>query len=469
MTILRLTDGTTTVDLIWHSAANHKYIFARDGGAPVVAGLRSAPLGGVGPYADVVEERTVHISGDSALEVLQNQARLVTLLRQAERWDNGEPDAVAVLIQEAAEGGQLLESVVLGSAQGDDSGVRLSPSFHRDLNAFMSQNVRLRYRRRGLWLGAAEASAASASTGIGSIWTLTLPSTHDTLSPVQLKWTAPDSGRGWARGPLIVAQSSSHLAVVEAELMGAAGDFTVATPVNTLVARGTQTLQFTRPASPGGLGSTRTFTYANIPTLLKSGPKTVDVWAVVYGGAAGNLNQLYLSYRGGTDILDRYTPVVDLPSDDGYAYAPVFVGTLDVPEGGIETLGIGMYGQTAGDVAMIDYFVFAERRSTTFVITPTIQASANIFGSALSMRGVWDPYQTTYPDPLVAVERVSAATRAQVTYQGNPWLGAAGSTMAGIWLATDGLTFRYPATAGGTTAFNSTYTAIRRRGYLTPE
>lgn len=456
---LVLTDGTTTATL----TDGTNYMLTQSGWAPKVASVRDSELGGVGPYTDVEEELSLNVFAASLATVNANLARLDTLLRQAERWADGVPGTTAVTLQITMTGGTMKEAVVLGGA------VEPPATYAERITLFEYEGVKLRIQRRGLWLGPAESSAASGATNVGAIGSITLPSTHNTLSPVQLKWTAPNSARGWARGPLIVAQSSSYLATLEGELFGAGGDFAVATPVNTLVASGTQTLQFTRPASPGGLGSTRALSYANIPTLLKSGPKTVDVWAVVYGGAAGNLNQLYLSYKGGSDILDRYTPVVDLPSDDGYSYAAVFVGTLDVPESGLESFGIGMYGQTAGDVAMLDYFVFVERRPSTCIITPTIQASSNVFGSANTMRGVWDPYQTTYPDPLVAVERTGAATRAQVSYQGDPWLGAEGSTMACVWMATDGLTFRYPSTAGGTTPLSVTYTAIRRRGYLTPE
>lgn len=458
-TTFQLTDGTTTQSLIGSGA------FLREGEAQLpLARIAEQELGQVGPYKELEIALGLDIDGTNAPTAAATIRTIQQLLIQARRWDDGVPGTAAVLLQASVTGGVgTLEAVIL------DGDLILPKSYH-DIN-FVGEvaGATLKLRTR-VWLRAVEAGVSSASTVIGSVWTLTFASSFANLSPVKLTWSAPASARGWARGPLIVAASSADIGVVEGETFAAGGDFANIVPTNTLVARGANVLRFTRPASPSSAGSTTALTYANIPTILKSGPKTVDVWATVMGGAVGDLNQLYLSYKGPADIFDRYTPVVNLPSEDGYSLAPIFVGTLDVPEGGLETLGMGMYGQTVSDIAYLDYFVFVERKPTTFVIQPTIVAAANAFGSASAVQGVWDAHQTTYPDPLIAIERTGAPfTRTHVPYQGEAWVGAQGAGMAGIWMASDGVTLRYPATAGGTTAFASTFTAARRRAYLLPE
>lgn len=470
--ILRLTDYTTTVDLIWHSVANRKYILARDNWAPGVAADRVAQLGGVGPWAEVIEEPIIHICGDTKIEVLQNQRRLAELLRQAAKWNDGEPGSNAVVMQYAASDGQLLEAVILGPADKDETLIRLDPSFNRAINGFMSQNVKLSFIRRGPLLAPAEAVVSSSATNIGEIFTIALGSGHDSISPVKLTWTAPNSARNPASGPLVLVADSSHIGILDAEDCGTGGAFATTTPATNLVARGGDLLRFTTPNPISGL-ELSTVAYADIPTILKSGPKQVDVW-MVCGAGTGKVFQVYWNYCGALNGgFVNSAPARIVGPEEGIYVA--YAGTIDVPEGGLDRLRFGAYGPAATEIMNIDTFYFIERRPTTFVLPLTIgtndtsTAGGNVFGSGNACRGVWDSYQTTYPDPLLAVERTNANVRTQLSYRGDAWAGAQGATLAGVWIAAGDTAYRYPSSNGATTPLSVTFTAIRRKAYASPE
>jgi len=85
MTQLLLTNGTTTVNLIWHNVANRSYMLTRGDWAPTIPALRTSALAQGGPYADVEEEISVNIYGQTAAECLSNLDTLTRLLDQADR------------------------------------------------------------------------------------------------------------------------------------------------------------------------------------------------------------------------------------------------------------------------------------------------------------------------------------------------------------------------------------------------
>src|SRR4051794_5966182 len=82
---LKVTDGTTTVNLIYHSVSNPGYQLAQDW-APQIAPLRRSELGGHGPYDTVVEEIPIRVFGSSAADAYSKAETLNRLLDQTERW-----------------------------------------------------------------------------------------------------------------------------------------------------------------------------------------------------------------------------------------------------------------------------------------------------------------------------------------------------------------------------------------------
>lgn len=453
----RLTDGTTTQSLIGSG------VFLQEaGGPPQLLQLGEETLGQVGPYKDIQVEIKINIT--SAGPIITNQiiSQIQRWQYQARRWNDGVPGIAPVRLEAQITGSAvgLLEAVVL------DLNLELPDDYH-DLFVIGEVNGALLSMTLRVFLAAQETAVNSSATNVGDIFTITLASTHPLLSPLRLTWTAPTSGRNPAEGPLIITGSSSDLGVLEGETLGAAGAYSLSTPATTAVARGGQVLRFT---TPGGLREAREVTYANIPTVLKSGPAQVDIWAVGAAYDDADLFTLAWQYTGGNDQTFRITSAIEVRGVSDGAARAFYAGTLDVPEGGLNQLFLDIEGAAASDILDIDYFVFVVQRHTTFVVQPFIYAATNVFGSGNTMRGVWDAAQTAVPDPVVAVERTTGSVKTSASPLGDAWVGAQGSTLAGIWLAVDQAgSFRYPATAGGTTPFSVTFSAARRRAYPLPE
>jgi hypothetical protein len=456
-TIFRLTDGTITQSLIGSG------VFLQEaGGPPKLLQLGEETLGQVGPYQDMQVEIEINITTAGAITTNQIIRQLQTWQYQARRWNDGVPGIAAVRLEAQITGSTagLMDAVVL------DLDLELPDDYHDLFVIGQVDGATLRMTLR-VFLAAQETAVNSSATNVGDIFTITLASTHPLLSPLRLTWTAPNSGRNPAEGPLIITGSSSDLGVLDGETLGAGGAYSLSTPVNTAVARGTQVLRFTTPA---GLREARQVTYANIPAVLKSGPVQVDIWAVGAAYDDADLFTLAWQYGGGNDQTLRISSAIEVRGESGSAVRAFYAGTLDVPEGGLDQLYLDVEGAAVGDLLDIDYVVFVVQRHTTFVMQPFVYAATNVFGTSNTMRGVWDAAQTTTPDPLIAVERTTGSVKTSASPLGDAWVGAQGSTLAGIWLAVDRFNaFRYPSASGATTPLSVTYSAARRRAYPLPE
>lgn len=156
--ILKLTDGTTTLDLM--DITNYGVPY--DTWTPKVARRRRSQMSGDGPYENVVEEIPLHVRGASAAAALANLTALAEMLDQAERWSLGE-DVTAVWLQyrPTNSAGDILQAVVVGAAS-DLPLLTLSPRVNDAAN-YEIDGVTLLLERRGLWL--AQSSANLASNG----------------------------------------------------------------------------------------------------------------------------------------------------------------------------------------------------------------------------------------------------------------------------------------------------------------
>lgn len=162
-TILVLTNGTLSANLVYNSSTNPNYMLARDGWAPAVAGRRRSALGGGELFLPVVEEIDVYAMGASAAAALANVETLAILLDQAERWNNQEVLSTVRLQYRPTGGAATAESVVLGRAEGDETnGINLDVEFNRELNAYMIK-LKLRILRRGYWCTTLDTDTVAAA------------------------------------------------------------------------------------------------------------------------------------------------------------------------------------------------------------------------------------------------------------------------------------------------------------------
>jgi hypothetical protein len=137
-TVLRITDGVTTADLL----DGTNYALVANGWSPQIATLQPD-----GSYSDVVENITIDVYGTSALIALQRVERIVGLLDQARRWSLGE-NVTPVRIEAQPQGvtTNAMRAAILGGE------VILPTDWADKLVTNSIDNVVIRLTRRGVWL-----------------------------------------------------------------------------------------------------------------------------------------------------------------------------------------------------------------------------------------------------------------------------------------------------------------------------
>lgn len=453
--ILRISDGTTTCDLIYHSAANRKYMLARDGWAPALAVLRDSELGGRGPYTDVTEEIEVHVLGESPADVLSNFSTLARLVDQAARWYRGDAVSVVKLYYAPEGASQAGAAVVLGRAPGDEtSGVNLPITFNGDLQAYMIAGVRLRLYRRGLWIGADSSPATSSSAANPTIHTVTFSDNQLFSSPAKITIGGMTNVTAAFAGIVAVADDSAKMAVIEGENLAPATNWASVVDAN---ARGGNVLGYNNTstantftassAANGGVTGQRIALYATLKNVAGGTPANFQVRALV--------QRLGTSYRTPTIPIDTTT----------YANPKVvFLGTVVFPEQTASTAW-SLTLEAANDVAavgnalQIDYiFVIALDDEYSRVVA----FSDFTLGSGVSQLILDDRFLT---NTVSAVVDASNPPR-YANYSGDPLIQSHGTTLVGAIVATQGANWRIRNTTPATAS--TTLTAVRHNAYLVP-
>lgn len=145
---LALTDDTTTISLMWNQQASTSYLLRS--WPTAIAALNPNELGFT--YADVEEDLTLDIFGDSVSAANDALLDLTRLLDQADRWWRGDVVDPVYLDYWPDEGERIWRSMVLGRARRDEtSGVRVAPTYQKDAQIWAIQNIRVRLRREGIW------------------------------------------------------------------------------------------------------------------------------------------------------------------------------------------------------------------------------------------------------------------------------------------------------------------------------
>lgn len=188
---LKITNGTTTLDLLGGSATNSFNLLADEWG-PTVARRSERSLGG-DVYETAVEQIPLYVQSDTdAATVLANIEALAALIDQAQVWRDG-GDVAAVRIQYSPNSDtDYLECVILGPPDGEP-GVVLPPNFTSDLWQNAVDGVVLQFERRGLWLGEAETQDDLTNT-TDAVVALTFADSLANPSPVSVEVISDDVG-----------------------------------------------------------------------------------------------------------------------------------------------------------------------------------------------------------------------------------------------------------------------------------
>lgn len=463
---LAITDGTTTVTL----TDGVNYALRESGWAAAVAPRSLDELGGRGPFLDVEEAVTIDIFGTTLALALAAEASLMRLLDQATRYAAGDLTVAAVTVQIQLTGGAVLSALVLGGT------IERPENYTERLMLPIIENVVVRFTRRGAWLAAAEAGVSSSAVNAGAVWSITLGS-HPEPSPVALDWNIPqaDATNGYQFGAqlLAVAGSVNDILVLEAEVWGGGGVYS-ATPVTN--ARGGSVLTFTPTTA-----NTRYFTNTNAPPTGLSTPGDWAVFASVNDqGAFATQVQLIADLNTAQQLI---TPLQTIPAEypataGGAPSHAMLLGVLSIPaDDPLSTIRLGMISNTGGaSVAVIDYLVFIRLGQDTKILTfdPWVTMSPAWANATMAERV--DHRLLSHITPVAQIGRSAGTKRTAIGTQGDLILTVRGTTLAGIWMAavcpslgSGGFTGIYRATNQAGTLHSATFTATRRKSYLTAQ
>lgn len=242
---LAISDGTTIINLVGSGIKNH--ILAQDGWTPNLPRLQHSKLAGRGSYQEVVEELIIHVTGATAGAAYSNLQTLIRMFDKAELWARGE-NVNAVVLKYSPKGAIVssiatpLQSVILGSAGSEVSNsLSLSPKFVQAGKYYIIENVRLRFRRRGLWY--LEDSSGNITGQNSGSTNVVFNQTHPVISPMSLSFSALVPAGTINIGNGIVIVNGMGISRQDAYLL-TASEFTAVSDATNLP-QGSQILRYT--------------------------------------------------------------------------------------------------------------------------------------------------------------------------------------------------------------------------------
>jgi hypothetical protein len=455
MTYLRITDGTTTVNLIWHSVANPFFLLTRGDWAPSVPALRTSALALGGPYADVQEEIGVNVYGQTAVDCLANLDTLARLLDQADRWNPARGENVsAVRLQYGATGGAVIwESVITGRASGDQtSGVRLPPTFNQGLGAFVIENVRLKFWRRGPLLNPIGEAVASSSAANPTVQTCTFGNAVTISSPVALSYQYLNGGtptNALTAAPVVLtASAANRLQIYEAEA-GSLGSAMTSQADAAGKARGGNVARY----APGSLSNSYSFSLSG----FDSAARRIAVWAAVRNSSATTTFTLQLGCAGASGSASTVNARPVLIDTSTTNPRIVCLGRQSLREA-FGSISLALTASAASGNLDIDYLVVQaidnETSGAVIITGPSTSPGENSL--------IIEPKALSEPAPSVA----SLSGIRPLSRSGDAFLMTRGATCVATILATSGTFWR--AVDASNNLLNTIVTATRYAAALTP-
>jgi hypothetical protein len=341
--VLKITDGTTTVDFLATPAV---YRVAR--WQPAVATLRNGELGGRGPFNDVAEVMEISIKSSTPLVDL---AVLQDLLDQAQRWGKGEPVSPVLLHYQPGSGSEELRTVIMGAVD-DSAMIELPPNFTLALATGILDGLIIRFRRTGLWFGGEDTYDSGTATTMPAVLPVAIPDLNPIGYPVKLRL---EGITGWSSNAfnafiLMSSASSSDVADTKIKLLGGVSfnsttdGFSSVNDSSNFPSNGSTVLRYT-PAN------------ANVTTSLSWTASNIDAdtrrWGVFINyrnnHASTSFKVRMILFTPGTSA---YTPYLEIPggvSNPAYVY----MGAVALP-GGITNVQIEIQASSAAGSLDID-------------------------------------------------------------------------------------------------------------------
>ena len=262
--VLKLTDGTTTLDL--NDITN--YAIPDQVWVPKVATRRISQLGGRSLYNDVTENIPLHVRGATPAAALANLQAVSELLDQAELWFNGGLVDPVVLQYKPINSSLTnpVEAIVLGPGS-SNSMLRLSPQVNSAGN-YEIQGITVAIKRRGLWLGDTDTQTSSTAT-MPAVQSVTMSNNTAVSTPTKVKATVSGTGLG-VSGKCILFMSSLSNGIYLAE----SSDLSGTTPVSSSQCSGGSYVEL-------GVNSSVT-TYTDTTITMNADAKHFAVYAMMH-------------------------------------------------------------------------------------------------------------------------------------------------------------------------------------------
>lgn len=492
---LTITDGTTTCTIADGTISgagvpgSTPYPLVRDQWAPNVATVKQSLLGG-NKYTDVIEEFTIHIKAVDEATLYSNLQTLNNLLEQATRWSKGEKDAPPVVVKYVPKGSTIhsiatpLQAMILGVEPGNNSsGAGLPVTFNStDAYGYWIRDVKIRFKRRGLWLGATE-NASVAAAANPSVLVAIMPSTPSVPGALQVDFT----GFATVAGTGALVTPNTGFVIICANPTTAINVQQVESPLSTsLAASLTATLTADATARASG-GNMYRLDYVGVaangaaqlryelPAAMQSA-KRIGVFTNYRNNSASD----YTISAQGWKVVDRFalstpnTYIAPTVSDP----TPIFLGIL-ANEHGFDTIQLTITrGATiaGGQTIDLDTVVFVDMASPyRHIISFDVDTKDLTLGASYAAKSV---NFTIKNDPLTQrvaqlyLEILTTGLLLDGNYAGDLGLIAKGAGIYCLWYCTHpyGATWYWTTqNNSGAAILNIGVTVTRRLGYLTPQ
>lgn len=443
-TILKISDGTTTVDFV---ASTSAYAVTRWN--PAVARRRDNLLGGRGPYEDVYEEMEITIHGTDALAQLSS---LQDLLDQSTRWARGEPVSAVLLHYQPESTSTELKSTILGAA--DREMIELPGNFP-DAPAYdYIEPIVLRFKRMGWWLGES-VTGTSSSVQHPTVATISLTTSVSIESPVKLKLSdgaLNDAGIDESFILMVSAATTTaaatRLLLLEAETLTTTAYTTALDAVSE--ARGNAVLRYTP--------TTTAFVESGRKTYTTETDQGIKRWGV-YLSYRNNSTTSGYQVRGLINVNEK-TPTLVIPEGTSlptWAYMGSVVSDRPLLLASLEVAATATGGTIDFDVLA---FMAMDGTATPNAIVPVPKSYG---GSVADYDGTIDHRLLSHNSPSLWID---AGLGEAQGWRGDATFVMRGAAVAAVWLATDSTAW-VQNKAG--TPISSTFIATRLEGHLTPE
>lgn len=436
-TTMTLSDGTTTADLV--DGVNYQLLLRSY--APTLAGRRRMNMAGRTPYVPAAESITIYVRGTDGATCLANQAKLVQLLDQAERFTAGDqiPPVLYTIQPQGSVLTDPLQSMVYGRASGS-SGVNLPMTYNDKLFLYEIGPVQINFVRGGLLIAPPQASITAADVSPNpTIREVTFTSSHAIPSPIKVQiigWEDTEHPTIESPSMLFITAEKEDLLIIEAETLTAT-NFTSETDAGNNPSGG-NVLEFTAPDSDEYFSGGHTVDSAtfNLDT------EEIAVYAMLRGHAT---EDFFLWAESASYVFNSAARTRDpfvVAAGEYTSPLPVHLGNLIQRQGHHYVRLVAQWAiDNGGTPTMhIDYIVLVAMKSTTYIyqLGDMYLSSPFIDSTPSNVSILIDPRPLTSRAPFVGYTESSADNEAEVDSRGDGSLFMPGQTIASLWMGRRG-------------------------------